>query len=71
MSPFCGEKRPCEERTRHHEGLVMLKNIKFHEKNIKFDPKWVAMAPFGAFLAGNDRHGPPGAIGTPPGPPNG
>ena len=31
-------------------------------------PKWVAVAPFGVKMAGGDRHGPPGAIGTPPGP---
>ena len=42
-----------------------------NDPKIKNATKWVAMAPFGAFRAAARSYGPPGAIGTPPGPPNG
>ena len=45
-----------------------------HVSGQKFDPKikhvtkWVAVAPFGELLVQKFPDGPPGAIGTPPGP---
>ena len=44
--------------------------MKNHAK-IKNATKWVAEAPFGAFWAGIESYGPPGAVGAPPGPQNG
>ena len=53
----------CERQKQHHSDQQSHNNQKF--------TKWIAVAPFGAFVVAAGSYGPPGAIGTPPGPQNG